>query len=502
MDSGNRRWSMRGRVTACAVALLLVGAAAASAADFATREEMDLVCQNWLSFTVLTRGSWDGEESPHILGVQELSDSEGVLARAYEVWPRGFILVESSRRVHPISAYSEKNGFDFCAPNLSIDSVRTTMRQHADVARSNPNEDARSAWAWLLSDPQVIARSLADVGSRERDEVGPLMTTSWAQGTPYRNECPWGDGGRCVTGCYPTAAGQIMNYHEWPDVGGPDDYEEYLWDGDDSCGGSTASQTLSADMLLDYDWSLMLDDYSPGDTTASARAVAALMYRIGVADHIDYGACTTMSNPSYNPFLWSTTFGYKTVAWHWFTDYTVPDWFAMVREEIDAGCPQMYFIDVGHWTVIDGYRQPGPIQMYVHVNWGTGGPNTGWYAVNSSYAYPVMFYTNIEPDIDTSVPDDVVSGPLLARSTPNPFKNSARITYTVPGTDPVRVSLVIHDVAGRVVRELTDTPQTPGEHTAHWDGADGEGARVASGVYFCRIECAGESSVVKLSLVR
>ena len=35
-----------------------------------------------------------------------------------------------------------------------------------------------------------------------------------------------------------------------------------------------------------------------------------------------------------------------------------------------------------------------------------------------------------------------------------------------------------------------------------WDGRDGDGRRVASGVYFCQVRAAGERRVEKLTLVR
>jgi flagellar hook assembly protein FlgD len=51
--------------------------------------------------------------------------------------------------------------------------------------------------------------------------------------------------------------------------------------------------------------------------------------------------------------------------------------------------------------------------------------------------------------------------------------------------------MTIHDVAGRQVRELQTGEFPAGSHEAKWDGRDDRGVRVASGIYFCRIQ-AGE----------
>ncbi|MBK8233235.1 MAG: hypothetical protein IPK72_22315 [Candidatus Eisenbacteria bacterium] len=51
------------------------------------------------------------------------------------------------------------------------------------------------------------------------------------------------------------------------------------------------------------------------------------------------------------------------------------------------------------------------------------------------------------------------------------------------------VDLAVFDVAGRRIRVLLDgTLLGPGRHGVTWDGRDDRGHRIASGVYFHRIE--------------
>jgi len=60
----------------------------------------------------------------------------------------------------------------------------------------------------------------------------------------------------------------------------------------------------------------------------------------------------------------------------------------------------------------------------------------------------------------------------------------------------------MYDLSGRLVRTLIDGPQRPGSHAARRDGTDDRGRRVASGVYFSRLEAAGFQATEPLSLIR
>ena len=88
--------------------------------------------------------------------------------------------------------------------------------------------------------------------------------------------------------------------------------------------------------------------------------------------------------------------------------------------------------------------------------------------------------------------DEDVLRPLsqyLAQNYPNPFRSTTMIAYSLVGNAPV--SIAIYDVRGALVRELVSGTLSAGRHRLVWDGRDGRGQRVGSGVYFCRLE-AGE----------
>jgi hypothetical protein len=79
----------------------------------------------------------------------------------------------------------------------------------------------------------------------------------------------------------------------------------------------------------------------------------------------------------------------------------------------------------------------------------------------------------------------------LAPNAPNPLHPSTRIRYVLDRL--AEVSLAVYDVQGRRVRTLVDgRTREAGRHETVWDGTDGSGRPVASGVYFARLTLNGE----------
>ncbi|MBI4531356.1 MAG: beta-propeller fold lactonase family protein, partial [Candidatus Latescibacteria bacterium] len=89
---------------------------------------------------------------------------------------------------------------------------------------------------------------------------------------------------------------------------------------------------------------------------------------------------------------------------------------------------------------------------------------------------------------------------------PNPFNPTTTLTYRIPSPTPgggVAVWLGVWDALGRHVRWLVDEEvQGPGEYRVVWDGRDGRGREVASGIYFVRMKASQFRQVRKIVLVR
>jgi hypothetical protein len=88
----------------------------------------------------------------------------------------------------------------------------------------------------------------------------------------------------------------------------------------------------------------------------------------------------------------------------------------------------------------------------------------------------------------------------LAQNWPNPVRPSTSIIYRVDATGPV--SLRIYDVNGRAVRTLVDRNQDPAQYSVVWDSKDDAGRKVASGVYFYKLEAGAQQAVRRLVVVR
>lgn len=83
---------------------------------------------------------------------------------------------------------------------------------------------------------------------------------------------------------------------------------------------------------------------------------------------------------------------------------------------------------------------------------------------------------------------------------PNPFNPATLIKYDLPKT--TEVSLAIYDVLGRCVRILVDAQIEAGYHIQLWDGKDGRGMPLSSGLYFVRLQTAEFNQARKMTLLR
>ena len=105
--------------------------------------------------------------------------------------------------------------------------------------------------------------------------------------------------------------------------------------------------------------------------------------------------------------------------------------------------------------------------------------------------------TDIRPSI--VVPGTLAFG--IRYVMPNPAMAHASIGYTLPeGWRSARLS--VHDVAGRLVRRLDPATGAQGFMAVDWDGTASSGERVASGVYFVRLEVDGAVATQRMVLLR
>ncbi|MCH8272654.1 MAG: T9SS type A sorting domain-containing protein, partial [Candidatus Marinimicrobia bacterium] len=93
-----------------------------------------------------------------------------------------------------------------------------------------------------------------------------------------------------------------------------------------------------------------------------------------------------------------------------------------------------------------------------------------------------------------SVEDEIISSSpkefSLSQNYPNPFNPSTSISYSI--SQNATIKLTIYNVLGQKVFTLVDEQKSSGAYTVKWDGRNAAGSRVASGLYFYRLEAKHE----------
>ena len=88
----------------------------------------------------------------------------------------------------------------------------------------------------------------------------------------------------------------------------------------------------------------------------------------------------------------------------------------------------------------------------------------------------------------------------IIESYPNPFNAQTTLTFELPSES--MATLAVYDITGRKVRELLAGDMQAGRHSVLWDGTDGDGVSVGSGLYFSRLSAGGEVATGRMLFVK
>lgn len=212
--------------------------------------------------------------------------------------------------------------------------------------------------------------------------------------------------------------------------------------------------------------------------------------------------------------------------WHWMRAEDTPQY---IGQAYDGGMIEIS-LNGGAWT------QVTPVSGYTHtIRQGLNGPfaagtpvfsgSFGWIQTEvdlSNYTGSVRLRFRFGSDNAVQMEgwyiDDVVvmtsnPGPagaeplamiperLALHASPNPFARSAGATlaFDLPNAAPVRLDML--DVTGRLVRTLFAGDLAAGRHRITWDGRDGSGRPMASGVYLCLLRAGSEELTRRVLVV-
>ncbi|RGN31419.1 thiol protease/hemagglutinin PrtT [Bacteroides oleiciplenus] len=285
---------------------------------------------------------------------------EGIAFYVYNNAQSAYVIVSGDDRMKSVLGYSDNGGF--VTENLPSN-IQGWLENYNTAYMELVNGKQE------MIEPQLLTRATFP------KTVAPMMSgINWDQDTPYKNACPIVDTERSVTGCVATAMAMIMKYYEYP-VKGKGAHSYKLKDGQ-TCSFNYGNTT--------FRWDKMLPQYVSGAYTAEeADAVAELMYACGVAVEMVYspngsGASSrAVAQALIDYFGYNENLGYVSREY-----FTSTEWMDMIKKELSEGRPVLYngaSIDVGHEFVFDGYDA----QDMVHVNWGWGGANNGYFEVTS-----------------------------------------------------------------------------------------------------------------------
>ncbi len=229
-------------------------------------------------------------------------------------------------------------------------------------------------------------------------------------------------------------------------------------------------RTSCADALCDLDFIVEAGEISPAGENFT------IIVTEGCCDYLyegDYGTLVEMNMNSAYIDSWSVSYTTCTCCSSWYID--------------------------GHFRS-DAVFDPG--QRYV-IGSGTAQPlcnDTHWDCI-PSHTFHAEFWVEhmgycdgnsiaMELQCPTSdAPDAVMAAARLGMPSPNPVTDALRFTVNLPEAGPARVR--VYDASGAIVATLVDEEFAAGTHPQAWRPVDARGSRLASGIYFLRLDASG-----------
>ena len=275
---------------------------------------------------------------------------------------QGFVVVSGDDAAYDILGYSDEGHFDLTDIPENLQALLDDFAGDIAWARTNAGSPAKA--------PAKAPATDITVANEARQVVTPLLSTRWAQKSPYNHQCFTTSGAQSVTGCVATAFAQVMYYYKWPRT---------------STTEIPAYSSYDALPPVTFDWASMLDSYNESSNTSntSNKAVSKLMVYCGHAVQMTYGIGIASGPTSSIPDAMCNYFGYGNHATEVKREkYDIDGWDQLIYEELVAGRPVIYSASTssgGHAFVCDGFDGQG----LFHINWGWGGLSDGYFRLQA-----------------------------------------------------------------------------------------------------------------------
>ena len=309
----------------------------------------------------------------------------------------GFIIVSADdRTADEVLGYTENGSFD--ANNINPN-LRFWLNRYAEEITVLQTIDDSE----FIAEPQARkAVQVTAIPNLLVNAAGQEIT--WYQEAPYNNYCPIDqrDNTRSLTGCVATATSAIM--YKWQHPAQGQGTHTYTWKDckNDNCDQYWTKTVTSNFDTVTFNWSNMLPAYEGVSATAAQKkAIASLMYNVGVAANMQYGGDANGGSGAWtdemayglqNYFdyefdkfitMYSQS-GYGTAA-------VTPAEYSVSRDQFTT-----YFntdLEAGRPILMGGEDSDGGGHEFVcsgrdannkfYINWGWEGSGNGYFAISS-----------------------------------------------------------------------------------------------------------------------
>jgi hypothetical protein len=127
----------------------------------------------------------------------------------------------------------------------------------------------------------------------------------------------------------------------------------------------------------------------------------------------------------------------------------------------------------------------------------------GWNVEGRFYIDDLRLVAAKHPPVTVVEEERTISLPQsfsLSQNFPNPFNSETVILFALP--ERGEVELAVYNLAGQQVAALVQGAREAGSYAVRWDGRDGHGRELASGIYLYRLRAGKRMETRKLVLVR
>ncbi|MBR5676527.1 MAG: C10 family peptidase [Paludibacteraceae bacterium] len=330
----------------------------------------------------------------------------------------GFVIVSADdRTAEDVLGYTENGSFDYknINPNLKF-----WLNRYAEEITVLQNIDDSE----FINEPQARkAKQVTAIPNLLVNDQGYEIT--WYQETPYNDYCPIDqrDQTRSLTGCVATATSAVM--YKWRHPASGHGTHSYTWYNckNDNCSQYWTKTVTSNFDTVAFNWANMLPAYEGiSATAAQKKAIASLMYNVGVAAKMQYGGDANEGSGA-----WTDDMAYGLITYF---DYQIDKFVTMyssksdyedakgtnvanVTAEYGLSSAQItsYFnadLEAGRPIVMGGEDSSGGGHEFVccgrdannkfYINWGWEGTSNGYYAITSlkPSGYSYNFSTHLD----------------------------------------------------------------------------------------------------------